>query len=138
MTKWLAISKLRGAGPVEVLPGVLRLIYVENSGAAFGLFQQHALPLLFATAAALIGLIIFLVAKRNSLPTLAKLALWLLAGGAAGNFADRLFLGYVVDFLEIRLFSFPIFNIADCCVSVSAVLLMGFILFHKEARHGSE
>ena len=134
VTKWLVLSELRGKAPADVLPGILRLVYVENRGAAWGLFGGHTIPLGWLTAVIVIGLIVFLICKGSGLPTFARDALWLLAGGAAGNSADRLFFGYVVDFLEFRFFSFPVFNVADCCISVSAVLLTGFILFHGEAR----
>ena len=117
-----------------MVPGMLRFAYVENFGAAFGLFEQHAALLLIATAAMIAALLAFLFVKKNTLPKLAEHGLWLLAGGAVGNFADRLFFGYVVDFLEIRFVSFPVFNIADCCVTVSTVLLMGWILSHREAQ----
>ena len=131
-TKWMAASKLRGGGPAEIVPGILRFAYVENTGAAFGLFGRHTIPLVLFTAAILIGLVAFLLYRGSMFPSPARYALWLLAGGAAGNFADRLFSGYVVDFIELRFITFPVFNIADCCVSVSVVLLTGWILLHRE------
>ena len=133
-TKWLAILELCGKDPVDVLPGILRLVYIENTGAAFGLLGRHKIPLILLTAVIIIGLIVFLICKGNALPSLARYVLWLLAGGAAGNFADRLFLGYVVDFLEFRFMPFPVINVADCCITVSVVLLAGWILLHREAR----
>ncbi len=134
LTKLWAQSALRGQPPMDVWPGIFRLIYVENTGAAFGMLQGRQVFLLILTGVALSGLFWWLLTRASGKPPLLRAALWLLFGGAMGNFADRLFLGAVVDFMEIRLFSFPVFNVADCCVSFAFVLISGFILFGKEAR----
>lgn len=137
LTKWWAISRLRGKGSIEILPGFFRFFYIENKGAAFGLLGQHAILLILLTSVAIIGMIIFLLTKKN-IPKLIQTALWLVVGGALGNLVDRIFLGYVVDFMEIRVFIFPVFNVADCCVSVSVAFLVGWILLHKEALPSAE
>lgn len=146
LTKLWAQEALRGQGPMAVWPGVLQFRYVENTGAAFGILQGQQALLLVLTGAALAGVLCWLLTRGRSLPAFARGALWLLLGGAAGNFADRLFHGVVVDFLEIELFSFPVFNIADCCVCVAFALLAGWILLRggetgvkgggKDARAG--
>ena len=129
LTKLWAQEALRGQGPMAVWPGVLQFRYVENTGAAFGILQGQQALLLVLTGAALAGVLCWLLTRGRSLPAFARGALWLLLGGAAGNFADRLFHGAVVDFLEIELFSFPVFNIADCFVTVGAFLVLIDILF---------
>lgn len=131
ISKPLAREALKGRPAAEIWPGMLRLVYVENTGAAFGVLQGRQTLLLLITGVALTALLVWLVLKGRTLPAFAKASLWLLLGGALGNFVDRLLYGYVIDFIEIRLFSFPVFNVADCCVCVAFALLAGFILFGK-------
>lgn len=126
-----------GRWPLEIWPGVLRLNYVQNTGAAFGLLQGQSALLAIVTAGILLGLLIWLLLRGKTLSSLPNAALWLLLGGAIGNLYDRILYGYVVDYIEIRLFRFPIFNIADICVCVAFALLAGWILFgEKKAQHG--
>lgn len=107
--------------PKPLWPGVIGFAYVENYGAAFGLFQGSALPIALLTALLLLALLVFLMANGGRLHRAAKALGWLLLGGAAGNLYDRLRYGFVVDFLHVELFSFPVFNVADICVCVAAL-----------------
>ncbi len=134
VTKLWAQQSLRGASPLELWPGVLRFVYVENTGAAFGMLKGRQTFLLLVTGVALLSLLLWLLLRGKTLQALPKAALWLLLGGALGNFADRLVYGAVVDFIEIRLFSFPVWNVADACVCVAFALLAGWILLHKEEK----
>ncbi len=133
VTKIWAQAALFG-GYKTVIPSVFRLIYVENTGMAFGLLPGKQLPLLVITGTALAGLLVWLVLRGGRRPTFENAALWLLLGGALGNFYDRLFLGYVIDFLQIEWFNFPVFNVADICVCAAFVLLAGYILLAKEEK----
>lgn len=119
---------------IEVWPGVLRLSYVENTGAAFGLLQNRQGLLTVFVIVILLALLLILFILGKRIPPLPTAGLWLLIGGAAGNLADRLLHGYVVDFIEIQLFRFPVFNVADICVCIAFALLAGWILFGKELR----
>ena len=133
-TKIWARSALRGQRPLDVWPGVLRFAYVENSGAAFGMLSGRQGLLLAVTGVALAGLLAWLLLRGRSVRAVARVSLWLLLGGALGNFFDRLAYGYVIDFMEIRLFAFPVFNIADSCVCAAFALLAGYIIFHRERK----
>lgn len=133
-TKLLAAARLRGAGPAVVVPGVLQLTYVENTGAAFGILRGQPLLLAVVTGAALAGLLVWLALYGGRLPRWPRWAMWLLLGGAAGNLYDRLAHGAVIDFLETLLFRFPVFNVADICVCVAFAGLAVWVLFGKEAR----
>ncbi|MCL1964104.1 MAG: signal peptidase II [Firmicutes bacterium] len=134
VTKAWAVSALKGNWPEEVWPGVLRFVYVENTGAAFGVLGGRQGLLIAVTGAALAGLLIWLFTRGRSAAVLPRAALWLFLGGSLGNFFDRLAYGYVIDFMEIRLFTFPVFNIADTTVCVVFALLTGYIIFHREAK----
>lgn len=124
-TKRLACDFLKGNGPVVILEGVFELFYSENRGAAFGILQgKHWFFLLVAgTVVAVIILFLYKIPEgKRYLPL--YYCLILLVAGAIGNMIDRFVQGYVVDFLYFSLIDFPIFNVADCYVVVSAVLLV--------------
>lgn len=122
------------ARPKELWPGVLRLVYVENRGAAFGILQGQQGLLIAVTALGLLALLAFLLVRPRALPRTASLALWLMLGGAAGNLYDRIVYGYVIDFLEVTFISFPVFNVADICVVVAFLLMIGWILLDGEMK----
>src|SRR6266516_3693907 len=110
----------------EIIQGVVRLRYTENTGAAFGFFQGWTGAL--SIAAATIVVAILLSASRvtnGNRPNM--LALGLVLGGALGNLTDRIRLGYVVDFIEIHglrinlnetVYTFPVFNVADSAITI--------------------
>lgn len=107
----------------------LHLTHVSNTGAAFGLFGGQALPLAIISVVLFVGLFFW----RDQLQQLGfwgKVALALIAGGAIGNLYDRLVYGYVIDFLDLRIW--PVFNIADSAVVGGAILLI-FVLWRHEA-----
>lgn len=118
-TKLWAMHDLRFHGPVPVLP-FFELSYVENTGAAFGL-GHGANGLFIAVSVVLIAVLVRLLRRWP------KDDLWLQAGGllvlagALGNLYDRLFYRYVVDFLYLH--HWPVFNVADSCITVGACLL---------------
>lgn len=133
-TKWLACSYLKSQGELPIIKNVFVLQYLENRGAAFGMLQNQRIFLLSLTTVILIALIVVYKkipsGKRFHILQILDV---ILAAGAVGNMLDRFFRGYVVDFLYFKLINFPIFNIADCYVVISAilaVLLIGF--YYKE------
>ncbi|HIR04388.1 MAG TPA: signal peptidase II [Candidatus Copromonas faecavium] len=124
-TKALAFRMLRTEGPLVLIEGVFELHYSENRGAAFGILQGKQWFFLLVAAAVVVIILLFL----SRLPWTRRLAplffcLVLLCSGAVGNVIDRLLRGFVVDFFYFRLIDFPIFNVADCYVVVSAILLI--------------
>lgn len=122
--KAVIMAEIMPVGRVEVVSGFFYLTYVENRGAAFGILQGKASLLAIITGIALIAVIIYIVTGRAQ----NKLTLWslsLILAGGVGNFIDRIFRGYVVDYLDFSvLFGFPVFNFADCCVVVGTALLI--------------
>ncbi len=120
------ITKELAAGiPAEgitLLPGVLGLRYAENRGIAFSLLNGYPRVMGILSLALIIGGYIWLRKKDLAPFPLAGLAL--MAGGAAGNMLDRLVRGFVPDMIETLFVSFPVFNIADSCLTVGCVLMM--------------
>ncbi len=123
-SKQLAVQHLQPVGEMPFLPGFLGFRYVQNTGAAFGLFQGKPQFLLIFTGIALLFVTYYLFAGKDlNLPERLALVM-ILAGGFANNFLDRLRLGYVVDFLEFQFISFPVFNVADIFVTCGAALFL--------------
>jgi signal peptidase II len=104
--------------------------FVQNSGAAFGIFQGGARILVWVSLAVGIGLLVYLGLPNRKLSLGNQVAYALIAAGALGNAIDRLGHGWVVDYMDINrtgldlLDNFPVWNIADACVVVGTVLLL--------------
>lgn len=137
-TKYLAVLHLKGQNPIVIWEGVFELHYLENRGAAFGILQGQKAVFLVCTVVVLLLIAFFysrMPVERRFLPL--RLVGVLLAAGAIGNLIDRMRYSYVVDFLYFKLIDFPVFNVADCYVTVGAVLLAVLILFvYKEEELG--
>ncbi len=137
LSKYLVEVYLKPVKSVTVIPHFLELSYLENTGAAFGLFQGQTWLLALVTAAAFAVILVLLFRyRRHSFFSLACAAL-VLAGGL-GNLLDRFLRGYVIDFFHVLFFGY-IFNFADCCITVSAVLFLIHVFFftgEKPAKEG--
>ena len=137
-TKVLAVKHLMGQEPMVIWNGVFELHYLENRGAAFGILQGQKVVFLICTAAVLAILAFYynrMPAEKRYLPM--RIVGILLGAGAVGNLIDRMTQSYVVDFLYFKLIDFPIFNVADCYVTVGAILLAILILFvYKDEELG--
>lgn len=130
-TKLAAVSALKDGDPFVLIPGAFQLQYLENRGAAFGLLQNARIFFLAVTLIALAAVIYVLVRlplKRKYI--VLRFLMVLIAAGAAGNMIDRVFLGYVRDFLYFSLIDFPIFNVADIYVTCATILLILLLLFY--------
>jgi len=124
ISKVWVLSYLKPKVNIDILP-FFKLTYVQNTGAAFGSFQNGNTALIFVSLAVLFVLIKY----REEIFKLGKFApfAWLfILGGAFGNLYDRIFLGSVVDFINFVVW--PVFNIADSFISIGAVMLAWYIL----------
>lgn len=133
ITKIWAVSTLKGGKIIELIPGILQFNYLENQGAAFGILQNQ--QTFFVIAGAVILFVVFyvlFVTPHEKKYNILNILLVMIAAGAVGNMIDRVNLGYVVDFIYISAINFPIFNVADCYVTVSTILLALVILFYYQ------
>ena len=130
-SKALAYKTLRIDGPVALIQGVFELYYSENRGAAFGMLQEQQ-GFFFLIAVLVLAAIVFVLWRMPSAKKYRPLAVCLMAlgAGAAGNMIDRVRQGFVVDFLYFKLINFPIFNVADCYVTLAALGLVLLIIFY--------
>ena len=130
-TKSLAVNALQDGRRIPLIKGVLEFYYIQNRGAAFGMFQNGTLILSFISLAALIILIMIyhvIPDGKKYLPL--RLVLIFIAAGAAGNLYDRIMLKYVRDFIYFSLIDFPVFNVADIYVTCSVFILAYLIFFY--------
>ncbi len=133
IVKLAAAEKLMQIGTVPLIQNVFHLTYCENPGAGFGIFANHTWLLSVLTFLIIAAAIIYVLVKRPRNAVLVT-ALTFMIGGAIGNLIDRMRLGYVIDFLDFRLIHFPIFNIADCFVTVGAVIFAIYVLFFSDKK----
>ncbi|MEN6640869.1 MAG: signal peptidase II [Armatimonadia bacterium] len=121
LTKLLVVQHLQLGLPQPLIRGFLSLTLAQNRGGAWGVMAGSHHVLTAIAALLIIGLLAFGVSRRPRSPWV-NVALALLLGGALGNLADRLHLGYVVDFID---FSFwPTFNVADIAISTGATMVL--------------
>ncbi len=119
-----------------VITNILHITYVKNTGAAFSILQDKTLVLTVVTAAALLVLSAYLLKTINQSPVLPSVALSMIIGGGLGNLVDRCRLGYVVDFIDFRIF--PVFNIADISVTLGCFFLIIYLVLLEKRNHGQE
>ena len=131
VAKELAVAKLKGAAAVAVVPGFFDLAYVENRGAAWGVFQGQVWPLAAFALVALAALVwkrreIFMTEAKGWRRTAGRFAEWLAYAGIVGNLIDRVVRGYVIDFLDFHwgVHHFPCFNLADTYICIAAGLIV--------------
>lgn len=132
LIKIWAINELQ---PVKVMDfirfgnlDIMDLRYVENEGAAFSSFSGARWFLVGLVSVMLIGLAIFVFKYKYKHPFFMISAVMVMSGGI-GNLIDRVRFGYVVDYLDVKLFNFAVFNFADICVVLGAIFLLIFLFF---------
>ena len=117
-------------GGMILIPGILGLRYAENRGIAFSLLSGH--PRLLGILSLILIVAGWLWLRKKKISALPLTGLALMAGGAAGNMADRLIRGYVPDMIEALFVHFPIFNVADSCLTVGCALVIISLLFRPD------
>ncbi len=127
-SKYLVVQYLKGARSLPLIDGVFHFTYATNTGAAFSLFSGQIDWLKWVSMIVSIGLIGFGIFSKN-LNRWEQVGYGCILAGAAGNGIDRFVAGYVVDFIDIRIIRFAIFNIADVSINVGLACLAIAVLF---------
>jgi signal peptidase II len=112
-----------------LIPGVLSLVLLHNSGLAFGLLGGASPWLTVGLALTVLAALFYNKKGAWSAPAVEPLAYGLMVGGALGNVADRLRLGYVTDYIDVHIW--PVFNLADACVVIGAAVAAAAPFFRK-------
>lgn len=129
ISKYWASTVLFKEGFIEVIPGVFEFHYTQNRGVAFSMLQDQRWVFIPISILMTVALIIMLIRSPLHHNKLFCISTILVIAGAIGNLIDRIVLGYVIDFLYFSLIDFPIFNFADCCVVIGAILLSVYLMF---------
>ena len=141
LVKYLVRTYIPLGESIPFLPHIMDLTYVQNTGAAFSLFQEHTWILTLVSLAASVALAGILAGKRVTRHPLGRGLVAVVLAGAVGNLIDRALLGFVTDMFETTFINFAVFNVADICVVVGGI---GFCLYYlllfdklegKEAGH---
>ena len=130
LTKFLVSNELNLNSSIPLIKGIFYISLVHNRGAAFG-FLKNQFPLFIATSLIAI-ILIWRALKSNKYSKTYTIALSLILAGALGNLVDRLLYGYVIDFLDFRVW--PVFNVADSAITIGAIILGWSIIFSKDRK----
>lgn len=128
--KWMVVKDMELYESIPIIEGWLHITSSRNRGAAFSMLQDQRWFFVLVTSIVAIVLI-YLIFKYQKTHKFFAFSLALVLGGAIGNFIDRILSGAVVDFIDVRIINFAIFNIADSAISVGAVLLVIYLIFSK-------
>jgi signal peptidase II len=122
LSKQAVVRNLQLHQPLPLIPNVLNFTYIRNTGAAFSLFQGHEWLKWLSLVVTLMLIAIGIFRSFSSIWE--QVGLGLILAGAAGNGIDRLFFGSVVDFIDIRLINFAVFNWADASINIGIACLL--------------
>ena len=128
ISKIMAAKYLVGKGTVVIIPNLLGLQYLENTGMAFSMLSGKTIFLAVVTSLALAVMAYFLFIKRIGQP-FEKFCFILIFAGGVGNLIDRIFQGYVIDYFEFLFMDFAIFNVADVYVCIGVGLYALYVFY---------
>ncbi len=134
LTKWLASEYVKPCHSINLITingkEWLNLTYQENTGAAFSILRDKQLFLIILTSIVILGVIILMLSKRIK----NNAVIWsfaLIVAGGVGNLIDRIFNHYVVDFIDVRIINFAVFNFADICAVLGTASLIFFYIVEE-------
>lgn len=136
LTKYVLIENLipNVGDQAPFIEGFINFVHVQNEGASYGIFSGQTVFLIIVTLVLLVILcwyyLLKLKGKKNKYLTLLSISMGFIFGGSIGNLYDRIFFGYVRDFINFQFMNFPVFNIADSAITIGVILLV--IYFVRE------
>ena len=134
--KYFVSAYLQPVGSVSVIDNLFSLTYVENKGVAFGMFSDMRWVFVALTSA-LLAIIIFYMFKKRPKGKFFYICAALIIGGGIGNLIDRIFYGYVIDYLSLSFFP-PVCNFADYCITAGTIMLVIYLLFLSDVLDSSK
>lgn len=111
---------------------LFKIVYIENTGAAFSIMENSTWILIFLSIIALIAIVFYMIKNLRKVSMKLIFVMSLLMAGICGNLYERLFLGYVRDFFDLAFINFPIFNISDIFINIGVIGIIIFILLSKK------
>lgn len=136
LAKYFITLQMTPGANVPLIPGMIHLTYIENTGAAFNFMSDMRWVLVAVSAVVIILMIIGMIKYKDKIDPIGKLALAAILGGAVSHLIDRAVLGYVVDFLEFDFVRFAVMDIADWFITVGGIVFCIYYLFHSSKHDG--
>ncbi|MBE6947743.1 MAG: signal peptidase II [Ruminococcaceae bacterium] len=133
LVKYLIVANIPLYGQAPLVPGIIKLTYVQNTGAAFSMFQGMQWLFMVIFAALTVLLIFEYFKKPLPFTKFERFCIAAIYGGGLGNMIDRVALGYVVDMFQTEFITFPIFNVADIFITCGCILLMVHVAFFNKS-----
>lgn len=127
-TKYLAVTHLQPIDTLPLIENILHLTYLENRGAAFGMLANHRWVFMLLSTASIVLLLWWLLKEKPKSRWIVSAGA-MIVGGGIGNMIDRVALGYVVDFIDVRAIDFYVFNVADSFVCVGCGMILFWTLY---------
>lgn len=121
---------------VPLIPGIIHLTYVENTGAAFSFMSDMRWVLVVVSAVVIMMIVIGMIKYRDKIDPIGKVALSAILGGAVSHLFDRAVLGYVVDYLEFDFIRFAVMDVADWFITVGGIVFCIYYLIHSAKHDG--
>lgn len=132
ITKLLLINK-----EITIIPNFLNFTYTENNGVAFGIASNNTILIVLMNVIILAIIIKFLRDRFSKTNYIIILSLIMILAGGVGNLIDRIAMGYVIDFINVNILNFPVFNVADISITLGVIMIMIILvrsLFEKEVN----
>lgn len=132
ISKYIVSTNMRIGESFSFIKNIFNITYLTNKGAAFGVLKDHRWIFMIASIIAILvmlGILVHFIKRKEFLWL--QIALALMVSGGIGNMIDRLYRGYVVDFLEFDFVNFAIFNVADSCVTIGCAICIIFTIVKR-------
>lgn len=130
LSKYLTVQEIALGEVVPVIPNVLSLTYIRNSGAAWSILEDQMI-FFYVITVVVVGALIYFLHTEGKRSPIASTGIAFIMGGAIGNFIDRLHLKYVIDMIRLEFINFPIFNVADMALTIGVIILIGHIVYDE-------
>lgn len=131
LVKFWTVSTLDLHETMSFIPNVLSFFYLQNDGAAWGMLSGQMWLFYIITVVVVIALVVMLHQEGKQSKFLATGLAFMIAG-ALGNFIDRLHLNYVIDMFQLEFMNFPIFNVADVCLTIGVIIMLLYVLLAND------
>lgn len=130
LSKYLTVQEIALGEVVHVIPDILSLTYIRNSGAAWSILEDQMI-FFYVITVVVVGALIYFLHTEGKRSPIASTGIAFIMGGAIGNFIDRLHLKYVIDMIRLEFINFPIFNVADMALTIGVIILIGYIVYDE-------
>lgn len=136
IVKYFITLNMGPGDSAPLIPGIIRLTYHENTGAAFSFMSDMRWVLVVVSGVVIIVLVVGMIRYKDKISPVGRLALAAVLGGAVSHLLDRAFMGYVVDFFEFEFVRFAIFDVADCFITIGGIVFCIWYLLSSRKDDG--